>query len=173
MRARDFAHKAHGEQKYGEKPYLFHLDAVANLVKDYGNDAVTIAYLHDVLEDTQISKCELEHEFGVFIADCVALISDESGKNRKERKAKTYQKLRMAISQYNLALIVKVADRLANILVCASGNHSLLEMYQKEHQAFKSAVYRTGLCDDLWERMDVVLTTACTATGTSGVQIYR
>ncbi len=29
-------------------------------------------------------------EFGDFVADCVALITDEPGVNRKERKARTY-----------------------------------------------------------------------------------
>ncbi len=48
-RARDFAIAAHGEQRYGDHPYVFHLDAVAALLAPYGVDAQTIGYLHDVV----------------------------------------------------------------------------------------------------------------------------
>ncbi|MCI5166209.1 MAG: bifunctional (p)ppGpp synthetase/guanosine-3',5'-bis(diphosphate) 3'-pyrophosphohydrolase, partial [Candidatus Electrothrix sp. GM3_4] len=69
-KARRFALKHHGEQKYGEHPYVVHLDAVAELVQQYGELAVVIAYLHDVVEDTNITLPDIEKEFGKLIADC-------------------------------------------------------------------------------------------------------
>jgi (p)ppGpp synthase/HD superfamily hydrolase len=83
IKARKFALKHHGEQKYGEHPYIVHLDAVANLVQQYGEAAVVIAYLHDVVEDTNVSIREIEKEFGALVADCVAVLTDEPGEDRK------------------------------------------------------------------------------------------
>jgi len=154
MNAREFAIKAHGKQMYGEKPYIAHLDAVAEILKRYGDNAITIGYLHDVLEDTETTKEDIAQEFGIFIAECVALITDEHGENRKERKAKTYKKLATIGAEYSIALVVKTADRLANVSSCyAEKNWSLLKMYQKESVEFKLAVYRLGLCDELWQKL--------------------
>jgi len=49
-KARTFAIQHHDKQKYGEHPYAVHLDAVAAIAKPFGAVAVTIAYLHDVVE---------------------------------------------------------------------------------------------------------------------------
>ena len=46
--ARDYAIAAHGDQKYGEHPYVGHLDAVAEIVRPDGELAVAVAYLHDL-----------------------------------------------------------------------------------------------------------------------------
>jgi len=157
LEARNFAIEVHGDQKYGNHPYVFHLDAVANIVINYGEIAMIIAYLHDVLEDTVTTKATIENKFGKFVANCVELITDEAGYNRKERKAKTYKKIKKANNKYNVALVVKTADRLANILSCSIKNKSLLKMYLQEQSDFKTAVYRDNLCDRLWQRIDDIL----------------
>ncbi|MCI5143160.1 MAG: bifunctional (p)ppGpp synthetase/guanosine-3',5'-bis(diphosphate) 3'-pyrophosphohydrolase, partial [Candidatus Electrothrix sp. ATG1] len=81
-KARKFALKHHGEQKYGKHPYKVHLDAVAELVQKYGETAIIIAYLHDVVEDTEVNLDDIKKEFGELIADCVAVLTDEPGKDR-------------------------------------------------------------------------------------------
>ena len=159
-KARDYAIAAHGEQKYGDKPYIHHLEAVVKILEPYGNGAKLIGYLHDVAEDTHISIKEIEKEFGPFVAACVAMLSDEPGANRKERKSKTYEKMSKVAGKEELALVVKAADRLANIEACISDkNMSLLSMYQNEHEAFSKAVYRQGLCDDIWKRINKSIAT--------------
>ncbi|MCI5208652.1 MAG: HD domain-containing protein [Candidatus Electrothrix sp. ATG2] len=151
VKARKFALKHHGEQKYGDHPYKVHLDAVAELVQQYGETAVILAYLHDVVEDTEINRNDIKKEFSEFIADCVAVLTDEPGKNRKERKKKTYQKMAQVSGEAEIALIVKAADRLANIRACiADRKERLLTIYKEEHPVFKKAVYRPGLCDEIW-----------------------
>jgi (p)ppGpp synthase/HD superfamily hydrolase len=159
-RARAFALTAHGDQRYGNHPYAFHLDAVAHLLEPYGPDAQVVGYLHDVAEDTKVSLEQIRVEFGEVAADCVALVTDGPGANREQRKAATNAKLSQvdASGPKRLALIVKAADRLANITesVRATGG-SKLEMYRLEHPAFRSAAFRAGLCDALWERMEALL----------------
>jgi (p)ppGpp synthase/HD superfamily hydrolase len=156
--ARSFAIAAHGDQMYGDQPYAFHLDAVVTLLAPFGDQAQIAGYLHDVVEDTDVSVDKLREEFGDRIADCVALVTDEKGVNRKERKARTNAKLSAVSSVNEIALIVKAADRLANLRMSArSGSDSKLDMYRREHLAFRQAVYRSGLCDELWQEMDRVL----------------
>lgn len=157
-KAREFAVAAHGNQKYGDAPYLVHLQAVAKLLIPYGEQAQVLGFLHDVVEDTSISKEEVESEFGSFIAECVAVLTDEPGSNRKERKAKTYLKMSQVGPELHLALVAKAADRLANLEACViSQNVSLLSMYKNEHTTFKSAVYRQGLCEDLWQKINLIV----------------
>jgi (p)ppGpp synthase/HD superfamily hydrolase len=159
--AREFAVQAHADQMYGEHPYVFHLEQVAAIATPYGEEAVVVAYLHDTVEDTEVSLDEIERRFGALIAACVALLTDEPGDNRKERKAKTYAKLASVSGPQELALLVKAADRLANVRACiGDGKHSLWQVYQGEHTSFRSAAYRPGLCDPLWVELDALLSGA-------------
>jgi (p)ppGpp synthase/HD superfamily hydrolase len=153
-RAREFAIGAHKNQRYGAHPYVAHLDAVAALVARYGDEAQIVAYLHDIVEDSHVTLAMVIQEFGDRIAELVALVSDEPGSNRKSRKTFTNLKL-AAVSQSNdNALIVKAADRLANVRISVSeGNSSKLAMYRDEHPEFRAAVYRPELCDDLWQEI--------------------
>jgi len=153
--ARVFAIESHGPQKYGKYPYAVHLDAVSKLTQEYGEIAQTVAYLHDVVEDTPVQLSTIEHMFGKFVAECVAILTDEPGDNRKERKKKTYSKMSKVSGDLELALIVKAADRLANMNACISdGKRARLDMYKNEHTAFRESVFRDGLCDDLWCAME-------------------
>ena len=56
IKARDFANQHHGEQRYGDRPYAYHLDAVVTLLEPYGESAQVIGYLHDVVEDTVVTQ---------------------------------------------------------------------------------------------------------------------
>lgn len=154
-RAREFAIKAHGDQRYGVKPYVCHLDDVADLVASYGDTFQVVAYLHDVLEDTATTIEQIRNEFGSEVADSVSLLTDEKGETRKIRKAKTNAKLES--TDDTVALAVKAADRLANMRESISEDAGKLEMYRKEHVNFMDAVYRIGLCNELWREMDEIL----------------
>lgn len=154
-RAREFAAHAHAGQTYGpDEPYTTHLEDVVALVGD--NDTTKIiAYLHDIVEDTPVTLDVIKEMFGTFVADCVAILTDESGKNRKERKAASHVKLAKVGLSHCAALVVKVADRTANVEACVrKDNAGLLQMYRTEQAAFREAAYRPGLCDNLWNRIE-------------------
>lgn len=161
-KARNFAIKAHGKQKYGIHPYQKHLDDVVNILHNYGDNAKIIGYLHDVVEDTQISLDEIEKEFGELVAKCVSILTDEKDSDDEDRnsiKQKTYSKMAKVEGDEKLALIVKAADRLANIEACiVDKRFDKLKMYFEEHEKFQKAVYRKGLCDDIWERINSIIT---------------
>ncbi len=161
IRARDFAVKAHGDQEYGEGvPYVVHLDAVAALVFPYGRELQAVAYLHDVLEDTGTTSRELVAAFGMDVAGAVVGCSDPPGGNRAQRKREA-NLLLGSLLESSRALIVKPADRLANVRACA-GDHphprpDLLEMYRAEYPEFRAAAWRPGLCPGFWEELAELL----------------
>ena len=152
---------AHGDQRYGSHPYVVHLADVAAVCVEFGTEAEVIAWLHDALEDTSLARSEIALAFGERVAHCVDLLSDPPGKNRKERKALAYARL-AAVSESdahgNLALVVKAADRLANIRACVEhGTTDKLAMYRAEHTQFTESVLRPALNGALFDRMSHLL----------------
>ncbi|MFA3789502.1 HD domain-containing protein [Aliiglaciecola sp. SL4] len=161
VKAREFAVKLHADQKYGKHPYSYHLDDVAAKAKAFGKDAEVIAYLHDVVEDTSATIEDIEYQFGKLVADCVAVVTDEKGATRQERKKKTYQKMAKVTGETELALIVKVCDRLSNVKTSVKDQNSkMFSMYCREHDVFRTSAYRQGLCDELWQELDKLIATS-------------
>lgn len=141
--ARAFAKQAHGNQKYGEEDYVKHLDSVyeiASNTKDPDINMLIACYLHDVLEDTDCTYRNLEMNFGKDIAELVYAVTDELGRDRKERKQKTYPK----IVKDDRAITLKACDRLANVSACYDGGMTQWNlvgrakylMYKSEHEDF-------------------------------------
>ena len=156
--AREFAIAAHKNQRYGALPYVVHLDAVAELVTSYGNEAQIVAYLHDVVEDTHVSLDMVRAEFGDRIAKLVSLVTDEPGPSRVERKSLTNVKLSAVSDAEFVAIVVKTADRLANVrMSIAEGNSKTLAMYRGEHSQFRAAVHRPAMCEEWWHEIDSAL----------------
>ncbi len=159
-RAREFAIEAHGDQRYGSHPYSVHLDAVAELAEEYGEEAQVVAYLHDVVEDTPVGLDAIADAFGRRIADCVAILTDAPGSDRKERKRKTYDRMARVTGDLELALVVKAADRLANMRACVADGDERLAVYKQEHPRFQEAAYRRNLCEALWAEMTEIYASA-------------
>jgi len=159
INSKRFAEKYHGDQMYGEHLYVRHLVMVSMLVAPWGENAQVLSYLHDIVEDTDITVLDIKYNFGQYMSECVDLVTDCKGSNRKERKSLTNEKLsKVDMDTYPDVLIVKPADRVINIGYCiATMNNSLFRMYKNEHEEFKKAVYRHGLCDKLWNFLDYVL----------------
>ena len=143
--ARAFAAEAHKNQKYGDGPYTDHLDEVVAVLQEVGWDdpAFKMAgYLHDILEDTPVTSQDLwDTRCPAPVVCAVMFCTDEPGPNRKTRKAATYERVRQDLARnlpcYDMAAIVKWADRIANMRACTrEGKTSLLEMYRKESPAF-------------------------------------
>ncbi|CAB4191808.1 HD/PDEase domain containing protein [uncultured Caudovirales phage] len=161
--AREFAIKAHGDQKYGKHPYVYHLDKVAEIVRPWGDELMIIAYLHDIMEDTNVMYHRLASQFGSMVANCVLLMTDVSRADRETKKRLANVDFSNAGWDNYPALIVKAADRLANVTESVStGNTAKLEMYRAEHAEFWAAAYRPMLCNQIWTALDSLLNhTAC------------
>ncbi|SKA13977.1 HD domain-containing protein [Photobacterium toruni] len=160
LAAQEFAKKRHGEQKYGDQSYAVHLNTVANLAQPFGTDAMIVAQLHDVIEDTDTTFNELADRFGFIIADAVNYVTDVKLEDRAKRKLEINHRLAaLSVKEdaARLALTVKVCDRLANVRSSSESSPRHYKMYQHEHSAFREAVYRPGLCDDLWRELDALI----------------
>ncbi|OAN11604.1 phosphohydrolase [Photobacterium jeanii] len=157
LKARTLARSKHTGQFYGDLPYYVHLEAVSRLATPFGTDAMIIAQLHDVIEDTETTVDELAADFGFVVADAVSYMSDGKLEDRVKRKAMINQRLASLEADEEsarLALIVKACDRLANVRASKHGSQRHYEMYKLEHESFKAAVYREGLCEAIWWELD-------------------
>lgn len=151
----EFAMKAHQGQMYGNFPYIKHLSDVYMVLVEFGvHDQSILAggWLHDVLEDTEYHYSEIKQNFGLEIAEIVFAITDELGRNRKERKEKTWPKLK----ENEKAFIVKQADMLANVRQGMWEGNDILNMYKKEFPKFKQHFKPLGRAN-LWTALEAVL----------------
>lgn len=115
--ARNFAEYHHGGQKYDNKPYMFHLEGVVEkLYQLYGDgesmdndlcEMVQAAYLHDVLEDTQVTFDHLLKFFSYNVVQTVDLLT------RKEDTS--YKDYLESIKESYPAQCIKTADILFNL----------------------------------------------------------
>lgn len=151
--ARRLAREAHAGQEYGPGiPYERHLADVAGIVAAWTGDADTVcaAWLHDAVEDTPMALTAIAEALGPEVAAIVGAVTDEPGRNRREREAKTLPKIRAD----KRAVLVKLADRLANIRAAHARRPDLLRMYRQEHAAFRAALHRPGEYEALWRELD-------------------
>jgi len=152
-KARTFALKVHGQQSYASSfPYMSHLEGVAAVLREFGHTDDTMlacAYLHDTIEDTRTTYQDLKKEFGQEVAEIVYCVTDELGRNRRERHEKTYPK----VKSNEKAVIVKLADRIANVSFSTRDGGDKLAMYRKEHEYFKE-VLQDGKNEGMWQRLE-------------------
>ncbi len=133
--ARQVAVVAHGGQLYDSIfPYSKHLDDVVKVLEGFGHSGrfIVAGYLHDAIEDGGLSYGKIKKHFGFDVAEMVFCVTDEMGRNRDEKKAKTLPKT----ASNPDAIILKLADRIANIR-----HGGKIDMYKKEYPAFKAALH--------------------------------
>lgn len=116
-----FSERAHANQKrLSGEPYITHPLAVAGAVVEWRMDAeaVMAALLHDVLEDTGVSKLELSEHFGREVADLVDGLSKLDKMDfgsYQEAQAENFRKMLMAMARDLRVVLIKLADRHHNI----------------------------------------------------------
>jgi len=121
LRALKFAEKAHEGQmrKFQDVPYIWHPITVAKLVDIYKPDSSNAillrisALLHDVVEDTKYTLPDIFDQFGPQVASIVDELTNE--KDKKGKSKANYLAYKM-IGMSNYALVVKLADRLDNVM---------------------------------------------------------
>jgi GTP pyrophosphokinase len=113
--------QAHGHQKRASgAPYFSHPLEVAAILTELRLDDATIAaaLLHDVIEDTDVTRAEIDQKFGKEIGALVeglTKIKKLDLVTRKAEQAENFRKLLVAISSDIRVLLIKLADRLHNM----------------------------------------------------------
>tara|TARA_R110002124_G_scaffold270244_1_gene438638 strand:- start:4315 stop:6417 length:2103 start_codon:yes stop_codon:yes gene_type:complete len=119
--AYQFATGCHeGQLRQSGEPYISHPLAVANILADMHLDAESLmaAMLHDVIEDTGVSKEDLAGRFGSTVAelvDGVSKLTEIEFASRAEQQAENFQKMTLAMARDIRVMLVKLADRLHNM----------------------------------------------------------
>ena len=126
-RAYRFAREAHkGVRRRSGEPYILHPISVAKIVISelgLGSTSICAALLHDVVEDTEYTKEDIEAAFGKKIADIVEGLTKISGGifgDKASVQAENFRKLLLSMSTDVRVVLIKMADRLHNMRTLGS-----------------------------------------------------
>ena len=121
LSAFDFAKERHeGQLRLSGEPYIIHPCHVANILMDLGMDAETVAagFLHDVLEDTETTREEMEERFGkdvTTLVEGVTKLNKLQFQSKAQAQAENLRKMLLAMAKDVRVIIIKFADRLHNM----------------------------------------------------------
>jgi guanosine-3',5'-bis(diphosphate) 3'-pyrophosphohydrolase len=116
-----FSRAAHnGQFRASGDPYISHPLAVANILAQLHLDsqALTAALLHDVMEDTSVTKTEISRKFGKPVAELVDGVSKLDRiefETHEEAQAENFRKMLLAMARDVRVILIKLADRLHNM----------------------------------------------------------
>jgi guanosine-3',5'-bis(diphosphate) 3'-pyrophosphohydrolase len=116
-----FSANAHrGQFRISGDPYISHPLAVAETLAHWRLDpqALTAALLHDVMEDTAITKAQIAQDFGKVTAelvDGVSKLDRIENQSYEEAQAENFRKMLLAMAQDVRVILIKLADRLHNM----------------------------------------------------------
>jgi GTP pyrophosphokinase len=116
-----FSEAAHnGQYRASGDPYISHPLAVASILAQLHLDsqALVAALLHDVMEDTNVTKAELSRKFGKPIAelvDGVSKLDKIEFETYEEAQAENFRKMLLAMARDVRVILIKLADRLHNM----------------------------------------------------------
>ncbi len=116
-----FGGKAHeGQYRDSGEPYISHPLAVAGILADWHLDpqALMAALLHDVMEDTKVSKAEISRQFGKPVAELVDGLSKLDKiefQSQQDAQAENFRKMLLAMARDVRVILIKLADRLHNM----------------------------------------------------------
>lgn len=120
-KAYQFADAAHtGERRLSGEPLINHCLAVAALLTELKMDEKTLAaaLLHDVLEKTDLTKKDLEKEFGKTVAelvDGVTVIKKVKTKTGEKYEVENLRKLLLATAKDVRVVLIRLAEKLHNL----------------------------------------------------------
>jgi GTP diphosphokinase / guanosine-3',5'-bis(diphosphate) 3'-diphosphatase len=110
----------HGQYRKTGDPYISHPVAVAHILLQWHLDgqALTAALLHDVMEDTSVTKLEISEKFGKMVAELVDGVSKLDRiefESQEHEQAENFRKMLLAMARDVRVILIKLADRLHNM----------------------------------------------------------
>jgi len=161
-RAYRFAYRAHaGQRRDSGELYFQHPAAVARILTGLELDASTVAagLLHDVLEDTKVTRQELQREFGEEITrlvDGVTKLSKIPFQSREEHQAESLRKMFLAMAEDVRVILIKLADRLHNMRTLDGLPPERQKKISRETlEIYAPIAHRLGMFGLKWEMEDL------------------
>ena len=158
----NFAYQLHqGQYRKSGEPYIIHPVAVASMLRDLGGSADMIAagFLHDVVEDTDVTIEEIQERFGSEVrrlVEGVTKLSKINFKNKTESQAENFRRMFLAMAQDIRVIVVKLADRLHNMRTLDHvSERSRLRSAQETRDIFAPLANRLGIWRIKWELEDL------------------
>lgn len=146
--AKVYAIKCHESTNhtYDGKPYSVHLNMVHGIALENiemiplldRQTVLAACWAHDVIEDCRETYNDVASVLGHEVAEIVYALSNEKGKNRKERANDKYYE---GIKNCHFASFVKICDRIANIQYSKDSGSNMLNKYISETPNFVHHLY--------------------------------
>ena len=158
-----FAAIAHvGQSRNTGEPYIEHPLAVAHFLADLrmGRTCLVAALLHDLLEDTAVTLPDIKREFGETVANLVEGVTKLSSVRFKgdesEREIETLRKMFLAMAADLRVVVIKLADRLHNMLTLEGLDKAKRERFARETlEVFAPLADRLGIWQFKWRLEDL------------------
>ncbi|MBW4649903.1 MAG: bifunctional (p)ppGpp synthetase/guanosine-3',5'-bis(diphosphate) 3'-pyrophosphohydrolase [Kastovskya adunca ATA6-11-RM4] len=161
-RAFSFAYELHeGQYRASGDAYIAHPVAVAGLLRDLGGSSAMIAagFLHDVVEDTDVTPEEIESRFGIEVRQLVEGVTKLSSFNfssKTERQAENFRRMFLAMAADIRVIVVKLADRLHNMRTLSHLRPDKQRRIAREtRDIFAPLANRLGIGRFKWELEDL------------------
>jgi GTP diphosphokinase / guanosine-3',5'-bis(diphosphate) 3'-diphosphatase len=158
----DFAFQLHeGQFRASGEPYIIHPIAVADLLRDIGASAGVIAagFLHDVVEDTDVTPEQIEQHFGAEVRALVEGVTKLGGihfTNKTEAQAENLRRMFLAMASDIRVVLVKLADRLHNMRTLgALKPEKQLRIACETREIYAPLANRLGIGRFKWELEDL------------------
>ena len=162
MKAFTLADKAHeGQFRASGEPYIMHPLAVAEILAHLQIDHITLiaALLHDVVEDTEYTKEDIEKLFGsevAFLVDGVTKLNQFQYETKEDRQMENYRKMILAMAKDVRVVVIKLGDRLHNMRTLKHMRSDKQKRIAKETlEIFAPLAHRLGIFNVKWELEDL------------------
>ncbi|MEN9251101.1 MAG: bifunctional (p)ppGpp synthetase/guanosine-3',5'-bis(diphosphate) 3'-pyrophosphohydrolase [Thermostichales cyanobacterium BF4_bins_65] len=157
-----FAHELHkGQKRKSGDPYIAHPVQVASMLRELWADGATIAagFLHDVVEDTDVTAEEIEQRFGAevrLLVEGVTKLSKFNFSSKTAQQAENFRRMFVAMAKDIRVIVVKLADRLHNMRTLEYLKPEQQKQIAAETMAFFAPLAsRLGMWKIKWELEDL------------------